>query len=140
MFFSGKFGELQAKILRIPKNLPVPTPMLRHTIHFIDKFQCVVYKIDVTLWMSLRNSLLRSAKPDRHVRKASHCGSKQQQRSCTAVTPLLLVRATYILLFFAHIPFVVKHTINATPTERLQHPLVTQCFYIFRKQNCAANH
>jgi len=26
-----------------------------------------------------------------------------------------------ILLFFAHIPFVVNHTINATPTERLQH-------------------
>jgi len=25
-----------------------------------------------------------------------------------------------ILLFFAHIPFVVNHTINAMPTERLQ--------------------
>jgi len=30
-----------------------------------------------------------------------------------------------ILLFFAHIPFVVNHTINATPQERLQqHPLL----------------
>ena len=27
----------------------------------------------------------------------------------------------YIFLFFAHIPFVVNHTINATPPERLQH-------------------
>jgi len=31
----------------------------------------------------------------------------------------------YILLFFAHIPFVVNHTFNATPPERLQqHPLL----------------
>ena len=34
---------------------------------------------------------------------------------------LLLVRATYIyLLFFAHTPFVVHHTFNATLLERLQ--------------------
>ena len=30
-------------------------------------------------------------------------------------------RHIYILLFFAHIPFVVNHTINATPTERSQY-------------------
>jgi len=38
------------------------------------------------------------------------------------VTLLLLVRATYMngVLFFTHIPFVVNHTINATPPERLQ--------------------
>jgi len=61
-------------------------------------------------------------KPERHVRKASHCGSKQQQRSPDdEITLLLLVRATYIrVLFFAHIPFVVNRTFNATPTERLQ--------------------
>jgi len=35
---------------------------------------------------------------------------------------LLLARATYIMvLFFAHMPFVVNHTINAIPPERLQH-------------------
>jgi len=35
---------------------------------------------------------------------------------------LLLACATYIMvLFFTHIPFVVIHTINATPPERLQH-------------------
>ena len=37
---------------------------------------------------------------------------------------LLLARATYIMvLFFTHILFVVNHTINATPPERLQHYL-----------------
>jgi len=37
------------------------------------------------------------------------------------ITLLLLVRATYsMVLFFTHIPFVVNHTINATPPERLQ--------------------
>jgi len=29
-------------------------------------------------------------------------------------------RHAYIFLFFAHIPFVVNHTINPTPPERLQ--------------------
>jgi len=33
--------------------------------------------------------------PERHVRKASHRGSKQQQRSPDEITPFLLVRATY---------------------------------------------
>ena len=43
------------------------------------------------------------------------------------ITLLLLVRATYIIvLFFTHIPFVVNHTINATPPERLQHGLVSK--------------
>jgi len=38
----------------------------------------------------------------------------------------LLARATHIMvLFFTHIPFMVNHTINATPPERLQqHPLL----------------
>ena len=27
-FFSGKFGEIWAKILRTPKNVPAPTPMI----------------------------------------------------------------------------------------------------------------
>jgi len=31
------------------------------------------------------------------------------------------LRHKYILLFFAHILFVVNHTINATPPEGLQH-------------------
>jgi len=60
-------------------------------------------------------------KPEPHVRKALYCGSKQRWRSCAATTLLLLVRATCIsVLFIAHIPFVVNHTFNTTPTERLQ--------------------
>jgi len=59
--------------------------------------------------------------------KASHSGSEQQS-SPDEINLLLLVRATYIsVLFFAHIPFVVNHTFNATPTERLQHYLLTTC-------------
>jgi len=64
-------------------------------------------------------------KLERHVRKASHCDSKQQQISFDEIT-LLLVRATYIwVLFFAHIPFVVNRTFNATPTERLQNVAIS---------------
>jgi len=38
-----------------------------------------------------------------------------------AITLLVLAHATYIwVLFIALIPFVVNHTFNATPTERLQ--------------------
>jgi len=53
---------------------------------------------------------------------AQSCGSKQQYKSPDEITPLLLVRATYIwVLFFAPIPVVVNCVFNATPTERLQH-------------------
>ena len=45
---------------------------------------------------------------------------------------LLLARATYItVLFFTHIPFVVNHTINATPPERLQQCLALDRTYIY---------
>jgi len=44
---------------------------------------------------------------------------------------LLLAGLTYIMvLFFAHIPFVVNRTINATPPERLQQHLVCHCFSV----------
>ena len=47
-------------------------------------------------------------KPERQLHKASHCGSKQQYSSPDETTLLLLVRATYMVLFFARIPFVVN--------------------------------
>jgi len=31
--FLGKFGEIRAKILRTPKNLPAPTPMMKRHLH-----------------------------------------------------------------------------------------------------------
>jgi len=36
-------------------------------------------------------------------------------------------RHTHVFLFFAHIPFVVNHTINATPPERLQQSYDKDC-------------
>ena len=43
-----------------------------------------------------------------------------------SITLLLLVRARYIwVLFFTNLPFMVNHTFNTTPMERLQqHPLL----------------
>jgi len=40
--------------------------------------------------------------PERHVCKASHRGSKQQQRSPNEITLLLLVRPTHIFVLRAH--------------------------------------
>jgi len=41
-------------------------------------------------------------------------------------------RHIHLFLFFAHIPFAVNHTINATPTERLQHsPPSERVFLLF---------
>jgi len=75
----------------------------------------------VTTAVLLLHEAVAIGNPERHVRKASHRGSKQQQRSCSQSLSLLLAHATYIMvLFFTHIPFVVNHTINATPPERLQ--------------------
>jgi len=68
-----------------------------------------------------RVAFVAIGKPERHVRKASHCGSKQQQSSPDEITLALLSRATYIVLFFAHIPFVVNRAFSATPAEWLQH-------------------
>ena len=66
--------------------------------------------------VQLFNGFVAIGNPERHVRKASHRGSKQQQRSCSQSLLLLLARPTYIMvLFFTHIPFVVNHTINARP-------------------------
>jgi len=86
--------------------------------------------------------------PERHVCKASHCGSKQQEQqefTChdhssrtlllrsivdiVSITRDYTPRSLYYclfgphicrVLFFRHIPFVVNHTFNATPPERLQ--------------------
>jgi len=41
--------------------------------------------------------------------------------SHTVLILSLLVRATYIQVFFTHIPFVVNRTFKVTPTERLKH-------------------
>jgi len=54
------------------------------------------------------------------VRKASHCGTNQQQRSHVVLILFLLVHTTWVLLI-THIPFVVNRTFSTMLTERLQH-------------------
>jgi len=53
----------------------------------------------------------------------------------------------YIFLFFAHIPFMVNHTINATPPEKLQqHPLLfttnhtDRTFFVWRLNSARPSH
>jgi len=52
-----------------------------------------------------------------------------------------------IVLFFTHIPFVVNHTINATPPERLQqHPLLfttnrtDRTFFVWKLNSARPSH
>jgi len=62
--------------------------------------------------MSISRSTVDSVMPD---------GLAWLLKSHAMMTLLLLVRATYIwVFFFRHIPFVVNRTFNATPVERLQ--------------------
>jgi len=66
--------------------------------------------------------------PEQHVRKASTVAASDNWDHASQSLFLLLPRATYIMvLFFKQIPFVVNHTINAMPRERLQkHPSFLQ--------------
>jgi len=43
--------------------------------------------------------------------------------TCHDHSIIACLRHIYILLLFTHIPFMVNHTFNATPTESLQHYL-----------------
>ena len=63
--------------------------------------------------------LLRSEKPERHVRKASHCGSKQQRSSHAMITIVACSRHRHTWSLHTS-RFMVNHTFNTTPTERLQ--------------------
>jgi len=79
-------------------------------------------------------------KPECHVWKVSHCGRSRaaitlcvRWSSCSIVHTLILAEVTrhdrsiiacsrhiYVVLFFAHIPYVVKHAFSAMPAESLQ--------------------
>ena len=69
---------------------------------------------------------LRSEIPSGICAKLRNVAASNNRDHASQSLLLLLARATYIMvLFFTHIPFVVNHTINATPAERLQqHPLL----------------
>jgi len=66
--------------------------------------------------------LLRSEIPSSSCAKLRTVAARNNRDHTSQSLLLLLARATYIMvLFFAHIPLVVNHTINATPPERFQH-------------------
>jgi len=65
--------------------------------------------------------LLRSEIPSGMCAKLRTAAASNNRDHALQSLLLLLARATYIMvLFFMHIPFVVNHTINAMPLERLQ--------------------
>ena len=59
-------------------------------------------------------------KAKRHVRKALHCGSKQQEFAWRDYSITACSRHIYMVLFFTYILFVLNHAFSATPAERLQ--------------------
>jgi len=65
------------------------------------------------------NHTVAIGNPERHVRKASHCGSKQQLSSHAMITLLLLVRATYMhgVVLHAHPVRGESHTQHNTTRE-----------------------
>jgi len=96
---------------------------------------CVKAELCTTSTSRSQHHFVVIGNPEEHVRKASHRGSKQQQRSCSQSLLLLLARATHIMvLFFTHIPFVVNRTINATPPKRLQQYFQEATFIASRKR------
>jgi len=52
-------------------------------------------------------------KAEQQVRKASHCGSKQEKRTHVVLILFLLVGDTWVL-FITHIAFVVNRTFTTT--------------------------
>jgi len=60
---------------------------------------CVKAAPSTTFTSWSQHHFVAIGKPKWQAHKASHCGSKQQQRSHAAITLLLLVRATHILCF-----------------------------------------
>jgi len=78
--------------------------------------------VDATLgaawycWLCLRSEVPRGTCAKLRTAAASNNRVHESQSLL-----LLLANTTYsMVLFFTHIPFVVNHTINATPSERLQ--------------------
>jgi len=57
---------------------------------------CVKAELGTTFTSWSQHHFVAIGNPERHMRKALHCGSKQQQSSHAMITLLLLVRATYM--------------------------------------------
>ena len=98
------------------------------------------------LWTTI--TALRSEIPSGMCAKLRTVATSNNRDHASQSLLLLLARATYIMvLFFTHIPFVVNHTINATPPERLQqHPLLfktnrtDRTFFVWRLNSTRPPH
>jgi len=64
----------------------------RHRSHVL----CVKAELRTTFTSWSQHHFVAIGNPERHERKASHCGSKQQKRSHAIITLLLLVHTTYM--------------------------------------------
>jgi len=128
LFFTHILFVVNHTINATPPERLQQHPFLFTTNHTDRTFFVVKAELCTTFTSWSQHHFVTIGNPERHVHKASHHGSKQQQRSCSQSLLLLLARATHIMvLFFTHIPFVVNHAINATPPERFQHYL---CAYL----------
>ena len=55
--------------------------------------------------------------------------------TCNDHSIIACSRHAYILSFFAHIPFMVNHTFNATPPERLQQMKKKRAFFVVKRMH-----
>jgi len=104
-----------------------------------------------TSWISLEKKMY-SCFCDRKFRAACAQRFAPWQQATIEITRrdhsiIACSRHIHIFLFFAHIPFVVNHTTNATPTERLQqHPLffttnhTDRTFFVWRLNSARPPH
>jgi len=87
-----------------------------HPFHVI--FVNVVLGTTFTSWSKHHFVVIRKA--EKQVRKALHCGTKQQGISHVVLILFLLVWATWVL-FFTHISFMVNRTFTTMLTKRMEH-------------------
>jgi len=86
----------------------------------------IFVRANMTCWKTQARTLLRSEISSGICAKLRTVAASNNRDHVLQSLLILLARAAYIMvLFFPHIPFVVNHTINVTPPERLQqHPLL----------------
>jgi len=118
MFISGHYHVLgmQKPYFQCNANREVATTFSHfcnepHLLHLL--FPKVVGLPSTTFTSWLKHHFVVIGKAEQQARKASHCHTKQQQRSHVMLILFLLVRATWVL-FFTHIPFVVNHIFTTT--------------------------
>ena len=100
-------AEIKLPVWALDKAATVQSAALLHLQHSHFMLQCS-HSMHPTVppwnestnhmprYLPFRKGSVAIGNPERHERKASHCGSKQQYSSHAMITLLLLVRATYM--------------------------------------------